>query len=524
MFTIVLKGVVNLNYKLLLCTLLIILVGVSCVLAEDWPAESFNDAIELTDIEGSGINDFYYDLSGAVWNSETDTLWVCRNGPEDENSKIWAIVRNISNSSHYFIDYIDEDRGEWSNFSDLEGITQANFEEVANVYAIIEGDEVIREYDLSTYGTAILNNEWDVSSYLPLSENNGAEAITFVPDEFLSEQGFVDENGDLYTSQNGMNGLMFVGHQNGGRIYVFDLDRSNSTFDFIGEYYTDYSEIADLEFDRSTGALFILHGASYNSVEVSSLSSEVYNDGRKFGTIVHLDSPTDSTSSDNIEGLAIEPIDNCVDDKRNLYLTVDDGDSKSLLLFQEFPCYFEMNETDIPELPDDTDDGNETTDNGGDSGEVDDGSDDSGEDDSGDVGDTSDDEQDSGNESTTDVRDYNLIDDTVSYSGSRDRILLNRISVDPLYVNAGDYATIYLDTVTSDISGDDKEGVQVKVMIPELLVYMVSTHFDMDNGDKVSPSIEFEIPYWAEPGVYDVRIVVSDDYTKRVKHREIIVE
>ena len=59
-----------------------------------WPAEPLAQATNLTSIEGPGENDFYFDLSGAVWNPVTRRLWVVRNGPGGSNSKFWAIREN----------------------------------------------------------------------------------------------------------------------------------------------------------------------------------------------------------------------------------------------------------------------------------------------------------------------------------------------------------------------------------------------------------------------------------------------
>ncbi len=299
-----------------------------------WPAESLSNATNLTHVEGPDENDFYVNLSGAFWNPDTRRLWLCRNGGSG-GSKFWVLKEDGNGS--FEIDYKAGLRGEWTNFGDLEAITQADYSENV-VYLLIEGEERIKEYDVSVYGTAVLRNNWNTSPHLPLNGGSGAEGLAFIPDSFLSAQGFVDGNGNPYTSQNGMGGLMFVAHQNGGRIYAFDLNRSNGTFIFVGAYRTNYSESCELTFDRSDGRLYILHGANWNRIEVTTLGSTLVNGERRMNELFTYGRPTGSPGSWNLEGFAVFPNDDCVDGKRSAFLTIDDGGAESLLWYKDFPC------------------------------------------------------------------------------------------------------------------------------------------------------------------------------------------
>ena len=297
---------------------------------DPWPAEPLASAANLTAIEGAGANEFYNDLSGAAWNPETRTLWLCRNGA-GAASRLWAVVED--GAGGYVIDERLGNRGEWASVGDVEGVTQADFLEDV-VYLIVEGEERIREYDVSTYGTAILNNVWNTRPFLPLSGNDGAEGIAFVPDEALAASGFVDPNGVPYASTGGMGGVMMVGHQNGGAIFVFDLDRSAGTFAFVGEYRTGYTETAELHFDRSTGVLHVWHGASFNVLELSDLSSDPVpgQTYRQLGVFASYDGP----SAANYEGFTLVSAADCDAGRRSCFMTIDDGLSTSLVLFEEF--------------------------------------------------------------------------------------------------------------------------------------------------------------------------------------------
>jgi hypothetical protein len=301
----------------------------------DWPAELAPNATNLTHIEGPILdNDFGTDLSGAVYNPVTRSLWLCRNGGP---SKIWVAVEDGAGS--FEIGYDNGNRGEWSDFGDLEGLTFADFNDATTLYLMVEGQERIKEVDLSTYGTAVTNNDWDTSPHLPLAGGSGAEGITFVPDSYLVAQGFVDGSGAAYSSTGGMGGLMLAGHQNGGKIYAFDLDRTDSSFTFVGEYLTSADETAALEFDRSTGLLYIWHGAGHNTLEVARLSSAIAGSDRKLDTVkTHGGPGVVLFGSDNHEGIALTPGSPCPTGQRDLFMTTDGGGAASLLWYKQFPC------------------------------------------------------------------------------------------------------------------------------------------------------------------------------------------
>lgn len=299
-----------------------------------WPAEALSAATNLTAVEGPGTNDFHVNMSSAFWNPQTRRLWVCRNGGTG-GSKFWAL-REDGNGS-FEIDYQNGLRGEWTNFGDLEAVTQAHYGEAA-IYLLLEGEERIKEYSIATYGTAVLVNNWNTSPHLPLNGGSGAEGLCFVPDSFLAAQGFVDGSGNPYLSQNGMGGLMFVAHQNGGRLYAFDLNRSNGTFTFVGAYKTNYGESCELAFDRSDGRLYILHGADWNRIEVTTLGSTQVSGERKLNEILTYGRPAGSPSSWNLEGFAIMSNTDCNSDQRSVFLTIDDGGANSLLWYKQFPC------------------------------------------------------------------------------------------------------------------------------------------------------------------------------------------
>lgn len=306
--------------------------------ATPWPAETWSSAVNLTAVEAAGTNDFHQDLSGLFWNPVARRLWVCRNGPTNATSKVWRLKENGSGGWE-----VEGGTGparcEWTGFNDAEAITQADL--ASNiVYVMAEGEDVIRMYALATPGVVSLVRTYDVHAHLPTDGGDGAEGLTFVPDGHLIAGGFVNGAGVPAQSHKGMGGLFFVGHQNGGRVYVFDLSSTDATFIFMGSYRTNATETADLCFDRSTGRLLVLHGNNVNTIEVCSLASTVSGSERRLATIETIDRPTGSASNANIEGLAVFANGDAaggVSGRRSLFLTIDDGGANSLLWFRQFP-------------------------------------------------------------------------------------------------------------------------------------------------------------------------------------------
>ena len=123
-----------------------------------WPAEPWSAATNLTNVEGAGTNDFHQDLSGAFWNPVTCRLWLCRNGPSDSTSKLWALRED--GLSSLIVDTRAGNRGEWTSFGDFEAVTQADLSQDV-IYAMVETEEVIKSYLVASYGTQVLLHTWN---------------------------------------------------------------------------------------------------------------------------------------------------------------------------------------------------------------------------------------------------------------------------------------------------------------------------------------------------------------------------
>lgn len=298
-----------------------------------WPAEPPTAALDLTSIEGPGANDFHEDLSGLAWNPFQGALWACRNGP-GANSKVWKLERDASGA--WRVGTVAGARAEWTGFGDCEALALARWSEPHMVYCLEESGDLVQQWDLSG-ATPQLRRTWDLTPHVPAYANGlGLEGLAFVDDISLAVGGFVDAAGQPRLSTQGMGSLCFVGHQAGGHVYVFDLAPAGG-FQFVGRYATGGTETAELCFDGGMGVLHVLHGDGVNDIEVVRLSSTADAGGRRLDRVLAWDYP----GSGNEEGWAVQwwPND-CVGGRRQAFMATDDGGSRSLRAFQQFPCGF----------------------------------------------------------------------------------------------------------------------------------------------------------------------------------------
>ena len=66
------------------------------------------------------------------------------------------------------------------------------------------------------------------------------------------------------------------------------------------------------------------------------------------------------------------------------------------------------------------------------------------------------------------------------------------------------------------------ENVRIKAVIQELATVRTIGPYNIDKGDEITKTLYLWVPYYAIPGLYDVRVTVSSEgELLRVKHREI---
>lgn len=295
------------------------------VQADPWPGEPWAESLNLTALD----TEFEEDLSGAFWNPQTRVLWVCQNGA----AKIWALIEDGLGGFAVREDG-EGNRYEWDLGSqDLEDLTQVSLAQDL-IYLIDEGTGTILCVDLSNPTAHPLIRSWNVSSGLPSYAGGlGPEGISFVEDEWLVCRQFKDRNGSRYHSQKGMNGLMFIAHQQQGQVYVFDLNPDiTNDYLFVGQYDTSRDESCAVGFDRNLGLMYIWHNTGANYLEITDLdTSALTGQIRQFRTVTEYVAPR----SGNLEGFSAAPQAG-INAESWCFITQDDGGTDSLRWFDSF--------------------------------------------------------------------------------------------------------------------------------------------------------------------------------------------
>ncbi len=290
-----------------------------------WPASNWDVATNLTNLmSSSGVEG----LSGVHYNPTKNQLYLVQ-----DVGRLRVIQFNNQSGNH--LQLTDRNLG-----GDLEGITQVNDND-NEFWVIQENEHLIARYQYNAnFSTVTLLRSYDLLSMeggMFLSGNGGPEDICFIPDEFLQAAGFVSAvTGLAYSSQKGMGGLMFIAHQNQGKIWVYDInpDVNNDLF-LVGVYNTNRQESCGLSFDRSTGLLYILHNIDNNYLEVSDLKVNQTGQNFKFNLVQEFNVSVPTNGGKNIEGVALRP--KCDDPESTaLWLVRDVSGSQSVNALKEF--------------------------------------------------------------------------------------------------------------------------------------------------------------------------------------------
>lgn len=261
-----------------------------------WPSVTWKSAVNLTaTMDANGLTE----ISGLHWNPVLNRLYVVHG-----DGRVHILQLNTSTNTFTQI-------GDLSGLGGPEGITQVDYN-ANNFYTADENSYEIRKFTHNANFTSdTLANSWNLLlSPSPMTDtgNKGNEGIAFVPDQFLSDVGFISQATEkTYKSVRGMGGLIFIANQTGGYIWVFDVNPTvSNNFAYVGKYKSNREESCDLEFDRSTGLLYILHNIDDNYLEVTNLASTIVSGERKFIVKNEYLIPNPSGNT-NIEGFAISP-------------------------------------------------------------------------------------------------------------------------------------------------------------------------------------------------------------------------
>lgn len=194
-------------------------------------------------------------------------------------------------------------------------------------------DSVLR-YDPNEPGTVLHpTHQWDltsdfadvISTSVGDDANLGFEGITWVPDAFLTKQGFVDQRTGkaydpaLYPGHG--TGLFFLALEKNGHLYAYALNAGSGSFDRIATIDTAMPRIAEVQWDDDNGRIWAVGddsvGGSATLMKLDQSGSfvvdRVYNRPSGLANL-------------NLEGFAIAPDSSCVNGVKEV-IRSDDGNN-----------------------------------------------------------------------------------------------------------------------------------------------------------------------------------------------------
>ncbi|MBC7842171.1 MAG: hypothetical protein H7099_07655, partial [Gemmatimonadaceae bacterium] len=194
-------------------------------------------------------------------------------------------------------------------------------------------------FDLSIENgaTLVATREWNLTADIPVvGPNLGLEAITRVPDSFLTARGFFDESkGRAYSPADYPNhgdGLFFVGVEANGLIYAYALDHTTGSYTRVASFTSGYPGIMDITFDAELGQFWAICDNTCNG-RSSVLRIDTQTGSATQGRFViaqRFERPTGMPDLNN-EGFTFAPLAECVNNRRTV-LWSDDGETGGFAL------------------------------------------------------------------------------------------------------------------------------------------------------------------------------------------------
>ncbi|MCX4681052.1 lamin tail domain-containing protein [Streptomyces sp. NBC_01433] len=300
-----------------------------------WPG---GGAVTVAD----GSNVFGENLSGLSFES-TGVLWAVQNGP----SKLYRLVPNGTT-------WRPDPAGGWASGKSLRYAGGSGEPDAEGVVVTPDGMFVATERDNSKSSTSApkilrfdassttssLNatEEWNLTSDLPsLPANAGPEAISWIPDTFLTAHGFRDERTGAAYDPAGYpghgRGLFFVGVEANGTVYAYALNQSGGGYTRIATVTSGFAGVMDLEFEPATGHLWAVCD---DTCQGRTATLDISAQG-KFAITHTYDRPAGMANYNN-EGFAIAPNTACTGGHKPVVWSDDSNDGGHALRAGTLNC------------------------------------------------------------------------------------------------------------------------------------------------------------------------------------------
>jgi hypothetical protein len=240
-----------------------------------WPGpDGISDVTKGSAIKGKNVSGLYYQAG------EPDVLWAVQNfSPNQGPSRIHKLVKSALKyvtatgwtNTGKALRYLTT-----TNSPNAEGITMADPNSnqiyvVAERINYVSGNDGKRNsvllFDTDKPSPIRASREW-VLTIPGATQNEGLEAITFVPDSYLITNEFEHQNGGLYAADpESGGGLFLVGAEHDGKIWVLKLKHTDPpSVEQIAEFQSelinntktgDVEKVTAMHFDVQTGQLWV---------------------------------------------------------------------------------------------------------------------------------------------------------------------------------------------------------------------------------------------------------------------------
>lgn len=314
------------------------------IIAEPWPGAPDVRVLDDEATFSGDLSGIDYEPSGS---EALGTLWAVQNGDgllyklvADANGD-WAPATGAGWAAGKTLRYTDG-----TGTVDAEGVTVVAGDSAGGVYVSSERNNAassvsrpaVLRYDVAPAGTELVaSHEWNLAAdFRGLGANAGLEGITWIPDTFLLENGFVDEvTGSAYRPVDYPGhgaGLFFIGVEGTASVYAYAL-MADGSFMRVATVPTSFSLVADVQFDADLGALWVVCDEACDG---RTALYEIDEAGALVPTRV-FERPAGMPNVAN-EGFAVADDAVCVDGSKPTFYT-DDNDTDGFSLREgSLPC------------------------------------------------------------------------------------------------------------------------------------------------------------------------------------------
>lgn len=283
--------------------------------ATTWPGDSATKTADGTNVFGTNLSGLSFESAGVVW--------AVKNGP----STLYQLVPSGSTWK------VDQKRS--LNFQNGQGDPDAEgvVSTPDGLFVVVERDNddgdvslpMVLKYGSGSNATA----EWELPGMPSVEPNDGPEGISWVPDAFLTKQGFKDDTGKLYDPADYPghgSGLFAVGLEATGEIYLYALQSAGAKL--VAKFASGLRQVMGLEFDGSR-----LWATCDNHCNGQATTLTISSG--KFRTKATYDRPA-KLPNVNLEGFAISP--SCANGKKVVLWADDDNSDRHALRSGSLNC------------------------------------------------------------------------------------------------------------------------------------------------------------------------------------------